>query len=274
MPTVTSRQNAIVARYRAAARGDDRTLMLLDGVHLVADALAAGIALHDVVVAAGADSRDEIVELLRTLERAGIGVVRASTMVMAALSPVRSSSPVVALAARPPTDLAGVYAGRGAALAVVAVDVQDPGNLGAIVRVAEAAGAGGVVAAGASADPFGWKALRGSMGSALRLPIAHGLESQEAIADARARGCRIVATAPRDGRSIFDVDLAAATAILVGGEGPGLPATIVDQADERATIPMRVPVESLNAAVTAAVVLYEAHRQRVHEDTKGTKPGP
>ena len=89
---------------------------------------------------------------------------------MDALSPVRSSSAIVALAERPRDRSTRVYAGAGP-LVVIAVDVQDPGNLGAIVRVAEAAGATGVVAAGASADPFGWKALRGSMGSALRLPI-------------------------------------------------------------------------------------------------------
>ena len=116
------------------------------------------------------------------------------------------------------------YGGAEAALVVTAIDVQDPGNLGAIVRVAEAAGATGFVAAGGSANPFGWKALRGSMGSALRLPIASELGAEEAVAAARAHGCRVVATVPRDGRSLFDVDLTGPIAILVGGEGPGLDA--------------------------------------------------
>ena len=88
------------------------------------------------------------------------------------------------------------------------LDVQDPGNLGAIVRVAEAGGATGVLAAGASADPFGWKALRGSMGSALRFPIVDRVDDVGlAAAEARKRGCQIVATVPRGGRSLFDVDL-------------------------------------------------------------------
>ena len=108
------------------------------------------------------------------------------------------------------------------ALVVAAIDVQDPGNLGAIVRVAEAAGASGVLAAGGSANPFSWKALRGSMGSALRLPIASGMTGEEAVADAVQHGCRVIAAVPRDGISVFDVDLSGPIAVLIGGEGPGL----------------------------------------------------
>ena len=145
---------------------------------------------------------------------------------------------------------------------VIAADVQDPGNVGAIVRVAEAAGATGVVAAGACADPFGWKALRGSMASALRVPVAVGADADAAVTDARRHGCQIVATTAREGREPFDVDLARPTAVLIGNEGSGLPAALVAAADHRVTIPMKPPVESLNAAVTAALIIYEARRQR------------
>jgi RNA methyltransferase, TrmH family len=145
---------------------------------------------------------------------------------------------------------------------VIAVDVQDPGNVGAIVRVSEAGGAAGFVAGGACACPFGWKAMRGSMGSALRLPIAVQRDAASTIAEPRRHGCRIVAAVPRDGRSIFQVDYAGSVAILIGGEGTGLPAPVVAAADERVTVPMQPPVESLNAAVTAALIVYEAFRQR------------
>jgi len=269
--TVTSRHNPIVARYRAAARGEDRSLMLVDGVHLVADALAAAVALHDVTVAAGADTRPDAAALLDALTRARVPFVTASAAVMAALSPVRSPSPIVALAQRPPIDDSRVYAARdpdgphgssAEPFVVIATDIQDPGNLGAVVRVAEAAGASGVVAAGACADPFSWKALRGSMGSAFRLPIGIASDAAAAVSAARARGCRIIATTPRNGRSIFDVDLRCAAAVLIGGEGPGLPRALIERADDRVTIPMASTVESLNAAATAAVILYEAFRQR------------
>jgi TrmH family RNA methyltransferase len=147
-------------------------------------------------------------------------------------------------------------------LVVVAVDILDPGNVGAIVRVAEAAAATGLVAAGACADPFGWKALRGSMGSAFRLPIVAAASVADAVATARERGCRIVATVPRRGRSLYDATLAGALAILVGSEGAGVSQALIDSADELITIPMRPPVESLNTAVAASLVLYEAHRRR------------
>jgi TrmH family RNA methyltransferase len=180
---------------------------------------------------------------------------------MDALSPVRSSSTVVALAERPSTSDQTLYKDI-APLIVIAVDIQDPGNVGAITRVAEAGGASGMIAAGASAAPFGWKALRGSMGSALRLPILVQPSADRAVADARGHGCRIVATTPRDGRSLFEADYTGPIAILIGGEGPGLPPALVEGADERVTIPMQAPVESLNAAVTAALLVYEARRQR------------
>jgi TrmH family RNA methyltransferase len=167
---------------------------------------------------------------------------------------------LVALAQRPVRSEEALY--RNTPLVVVACDVQDPGNIGAMARVAEAAGASGMVAAGESADPFGWKALRGSMGSALRLPIVSDPHVPHALAEARSRGCRLLALSPRAELSIFDSDLRGPLAMLVGGEGAGLPEQVLQQTDIRLRVPMRPPVESLNAAVTAALVLYEASRQR------------
>jgi len=261
MKRITSRHNPLVAQYRATSRGETRDLMLLDGAHVVNEGLAAGVQLQSVVVAATATGQPEIAELLRRLGDRGVEATVAAQTVMDALSPVRSASRIVALAKRPHADTGRMYAGRRP-LVVIAIDVQDPGNVGGIVRVAEAAGATGLVAAGQSADPLGWKALRGAMGSAFRLPLFRSDSAADAIGEARRHGCRIVATRPRGGRSLHDTDLTDAVAILIGGEGAGLAPTIVASADERMTIPMRPPVESLNAAATAAVILYEAARQR------------
>jgi len=258
---ITSRHNPLVARFRDAARGATGEVMLLDGAHLVADALAAEVAVTEAAVTTASREKPEIEDLVRLLHARGADVAIVTPAVMDAISPVRSPSGIVALAARPASREADVYAGA-APLVVVAVDVQDPGNLGAIVRVAEAGGATGVVAAGRSADPFGWKALRGSMGSALRIPIAVRGHADQAVADARRHGCRIIATAPREGQSLFAVNLKTPTAVLIGGEGPGLPPALLDAADDRVTIPMQSPVESLNTAVAAALIVYEAHRQR------------
>jgi len=266
--TITSRQNPLVARFRDAARGDAGEMILLDGAHLVGEAIDAGISVQIAAVTPAASEKDDIRPLLAALARAGADIASVAAPVMDAISPVRSSSGIVALAERPPAADDRVY-GAQPPLVVVAVDVQDPGNVGAIIRVAEAAGATGVVAAGASANPFGWKALRGSMGSGLRLPLASGPSPAAAVADAKRRGCRVIATAPREGTSLFDIDLSGPIAVLIGGEGPGLGSPLLDAADQRVTIPMQPPVESLNAAVTAALILYEARRQR--SPTKHTK---
>jgi TrmH family RNA methyltransferase len=262
---ITSRHNPLVARYRAAVRGD-ADVVLLDGAHLVGDALRAGVAVQHAATTAAVQARADVGSLLAALAGAGAEIATVSENVMDALSPVRSSSGVVALAARPVHALERVYAGD-APLVVVAVDVQDPGNLGAIARVAEAGGATGMVAAGASADPFGWKALRGSMGSSLRLPVATAT-ADAALAAARRRGCSVVAAAPRDGRPLYDVALKGPLVILIGGEGQGLSPAVADAADERITIPMQAPVESLNTAVAAALIVYEARRQRMGSATK------
>jgi TrmH family RNA methyltransferase len=147
-------------------------------------------------------------------------------------------------------------------LALILGDVQDPGNVGAIIRAAEGCGATGVVVTTGAADPFSWKALRGGMGSTFRLPIATGQSLDAAVSRARATGLRVIATTARDGTPLPACDLRRGCAILLGGEGSGLPAAIVEEADERVTIPMQAPVESLNVAIAAALVLYEAARQR------------
>ena len=235
--------------------------MLLDGPHLVSDGLSAGVTIRQAAVRADALGGAELAALVERLTRARIDVTSVAAPVMAALSPVKSPSAIVALADRPHTSPDRLYAAPSP-LVAVAADVQDPGNLGAIVRVAESAGATGLIAAGRCADPYGWKTLRGSMGSGLRLPILPQRDVAAAVGQARLSNCRIVALIPRRGRSLYDLDYTAPIAILIGGEGPGLPAAVVEEADDRVTIPMQAPVESLNAAVATALVLYEARRQR------------
>ena len=262
MKRITSRQNALVARCRAVAKGAEPGLMLLDGLHLVAAAAAAGLRLRDVLIASDAVERRDIQALIARLTRDGADIAAASAPVMAAASLVRSSSPIVAIAERP-THIEDRLFAAPVPLVLIACDVQDPGNVGAIARVSEAGGVSGMIAAGECADPYGWKALRGSMGSSFRLPIGIRASADEAITQARQHGCRIVAAVPREGGSMFVTDLRGPVALCVGGEGRGLPRSVIDNADRLVTIPMRPPVESLNTAVTAALLVYEAHRQRL-----------
>ena len=139
------------------------------------------------------------------------------------------------------------------------VDVQDPGNAGSVIRCADALAAAGVLALGASADPGGWKALRGAMGSTFRVPVARG-EVDAAIALARARGRVIAAATPRGGIPLGAEAFTRPMLLLLGNEGGGLPARYLGGVDLAITVPMRAGVESLNLAVTAALVLWESTR--------------
>ena len=145
---------------------------------------------------------------------------------------------------------------------VVLVEVQDPGNVGTIVRSAEAFGATGLAATRGTANPFSPKALRASAGSALRLPVLAGASAPVLLTQLRASGVRIFAASSERGAAPHESNLRAAAALLIGNEGGGLPPEVERSADARIRIPVAAPVESLNAAVAASVLLYEAARQR------------
>jgi RNA methyltransferase, TrmH family len=263
MTRLSSRRHPLVSACRAIARGGGETAdrMLLDGVHLVLDAVAAGITLHCAAFTPRALSTGEGARLADALSRRSVDIVEVTESVMEAMSPVSSPSGVVAIGVRPDRSLARTLE-VAPQLVVAAVDVQEPGNVGAIVRAAEACGATGTAFCGVSADPFGWKALRGSMGSALRLPVATGLSVDATLRALTERGITIVATLPSGGERPETFDFRQPAALLFGGEGPGLPASALAAADCRVSIPMRAPVESLNVAVAVALLTYEAARQR------------
>ncbi len=261
MRRISSRQNPVVARFRDAARGRGSVgIVLLDGEHLVEEALDSGVPLDTVAFTERSiDARAD--GLVDRVLRSGANAVRVPPAVMAAMSPVREPSGIVALAKMEAASLETV-ASRTPQLVALVAGVQDAGNVGAIVRAADGCAATGVIATEGTADPLGWKALRGSMGSAFRVPIAARETLGRAIQHLKQRKVAIVATVPRGGRPLPECDLTSPVAILLGAEGPGLPDEVVSAADLRVTIPMRPPVESFNVAITAALMLYAAAQQR------------
>jgi TrmH family RNA methyltransferase len=258
---ISSRQNPLVRQFRDAAHGDAGDAMLLDGAHLIEEALVSGVAI-DVAAFGERLGNGPLADRLR---REGIKTILVTDAVLTAISPVQTPSGVVGIGRRPTITLEDVFAATPPLVAVLH-DVQDPGNVGAVVRAAEGCGATGVICSERTADPFGWKALRGGMGSTFRLPVAAARPLEEAIALARSRGLRVFATTTRGGASLPDCDLRGPAAVIFGGEGAGLPEALIEAADARLTIPMKAPVESLNVAIAAALVLYEAARQR-HRET-------
>lgn len=287
MERITSRQNAIVKRFRDLARssrtmphdpsatggrGTDVTAqggqaldVLLDGEHLVQEALLCDI---HVEIAAFSDTQlanvhSPVARIARDVKDRGGRVLAVTDQVLAALSPVQHPSGVVAIATARPADVRVVLtAVSDLPLVLILAGLQDPGNVGAIVRAAAGFGASGVIAIEGSANPFGWKALRGAMGGTFRIPVsARGL-LPDVIAAARDEGVRIVAAVPRGGTPLPDLDLRAPTAIVLGSEGTGLSEAVMATVHETVSIPMQAPFESFNVAMAASVILYEATRQR------------
>lgn len=255
---ITSRHHPIVKEFRDLARGGG-PLMLLDGWHLLGEAASARIAVDTIAICGPPTAQEQ--RLIDRLRGAGAAIIEVSGTVLNALSPVNSPTGVVASARRPAVDAAAILS-PAPALVLAATGLQDPGNAGAIIRSAAAAGATGVALDEASADPWGWKALRASMGSAFHVPVIRSRSLATLVDEWRATGLQIAATVPRHGTPMHDADLRVPTALLLGGEGAGLPEDVVAAADLRVSIPMRRGIESLNAAVAAAVLLYEAQRQR------------
>jgi len=265
MRSITSQQNPLVARFRTLAESADITgaRVLLDGVHLVRDAQESGHAFEIAAVSSSRMATDtEEGRVAQALERAGVEVVRAPDPVFAAMSPVRTPSGLVAIAMRRPASASEVCSAPDA-LVLVAIDVQDPGNVGALVRTAEAGGMSGMFVTGASANPFSWKAIRGSMGSTLRLPVVSGMPTASVVTCLRSGGIRSIAAVPHGGEDPDAIDWRGKVALIVGGEGAGLSVEIASQCDGLVSIPMAARVESLNVATAGAILIYAARRARL-----------
>jgi len=262
--TITSRANPLLKRLHALKRRSTREpdLVLLEGIRLLREAAEAGLEVLEVAASEGrADGAadPERDALLALLEHGGARVHRVSPALLQSLSELATGPGLLAVARRPPPLESRLEPG---ALVLVAAGVQNPGNLGALLRSAEAAGAAGALLGPGCADPFSWKSLRGAMGSAFRLPIARH-EGVDALLDqVRASGLRLLAADAAGGTPWDRVDYRPGTAIAVGGEGGGLPPALLAAAAERVRIEMPAPVESLNVAVAASVLLFEAARQR------------
>ena len=258
---ISSRQHPIVQACRrlAAGRGDEGTV-LLDGEHLVDEAVRARVVLRALITR----SPESAVVVRAAL--AGAKVYVGTPAVLEAASPVRTPGEMVAIANWTPTPLtAALIAGSGVTVALL--DVQDPGNVGSVIRSADALGAAAVVAVGSTADPSGWKALRGAMGSTFHLPVARG--NVDVLFDAaRQAKAPVIATTLHDGEPLNRARLTGPAVILLGNEGAGLSSTIVQRADVRLHVPMRSGVNSLNVAVTAALILYESGRQQPLRPTR------
>jgi len=257
---INSTKNPIVQRFRRAAAGDDSAVLVADGVTLVAEALAARLPMREVAVSPRLESSARGAELSEQLRRRGLVGCSCSDGVLGRLSHLTTHQGVVAIVERPRARLDDML--TGVPLLLVAAGVRDPGNLGALVRTAEAAGVSGVVVLAGGADPFRDKAVRGSAGSVFRVPVVAGVEPSEFADWCDAHGIAIVVSDGGASEVFSDTDLRGPIAITLGAETGGIPAALLARADRSVAIPMAGAVDSLNVSVAAGIMLFEARRQR------------
>jgi TrmH family RNA methyltransferase len=177
------------------------------------------------------------------------------------IAPSDAPQGVAALLKLPAFSSAQLLGRSGEGPIVVAAGLQDPGNLGTILRSAEAFGAAGIFLTEGTVSPYNSKVLRGSAGSVFRLPWLR-ISAAELIPLLRARGVRLLATSSHQGTPLPQISWTLPLAIFIGNEGAGLSRELTGQMDETLAIPQAAPVESLNAGVAASIVLYEAARNR------------
>jgi TrmH family RNA methyltransferase len=273
---ITSRDNQWLKRFRSALAGEREGggVVGVEGLRMVEAALGSGLRVEALLVS---DSGERHIARLAPLLKSGARVLRTSDRLFAGVADTKTPQGIAALVQTRQAALEDIL--RAPALVVVLVGVQDPGNVGTILRAAEAFGATGAATSSfgelGTADPLGPKALRASAGSALRLPILHGLSAATLISQLQAAGVKAYAATKEPSEPSprakalrpWNVDWKSPAAILIGNEGAGLPDDIVRAADACVSIPQAaaltpVGVESLNAAMAATVLLYEAMRQR------------
>lgn len=263
---ITSARNDRVRYARKLGRRRFRQRegrFLIEGPRLVGEALASGVAFHSVFVCPELFPAERG-ELLAALPP-GVPVYElapAAFREVALTDSPQGIAAVVAMRAWSWEDCCRPPAVGGAELVVLVDGLQDPGNLGTILRTAEALGASGVLIGLGSVDPWNPKAVRASMGAVFRFPFAVEVDLPARAGDLRRRGLQVLVAAARASRPAYAADWRRPTAVVLGNEGAGVSQAVSAQADGAVCVPMPGRAESLNAGMAAGILLYEALRQR------------
>lgn len=259
---LTSLQNPLVKQMRKLHRTRERQqqrLLLLEGTHLLQEACAAQIPLGTLCgTPEWIQGHEQLwAQASQTAQRSEL----VSPEVLQAIATTVHPDGVVATVEQSHVHTHGT---QFTSLGVVLETIQDPGNLGTIIRTTSAAGAEGLLLSSDSVDPNNPKVLRASAGQWFRLPIAVSLDLKTDLSHYQSQGMQIVATVPTTEQTYWQVDWQKPSLILLGNEGAGLSSDLLELADCQVTIPLTPGVESLNVAIACALILYEAKRQRVN----------
>jgi RNA methyltransferase, TrmH family len=262
---ISSKSNSKIKEIRLlkqAKHRRDRGVFFAEGVRLVEEALRSAPHFLQMIYSPRLEENPRGVALLSLARRRlpGVEWLQVSDEVLDSLSDAQSHQGVLAVLGKKESRWEDFWKREG--LVLVLCELQDPGNLGTIFRVAEAGRAAGLILSPGTLDPYGPKVVRASMGSLFRLPFLVDQNPLECLADLRSRGYRVWAAGVESGAGLWEVDLRPPTAVLFGQEGAGLHPKLLEATDGVITVPMDPEVNSLNVAVCAGLVVYEAFRQQ------------
>ena len=259
---ISSRQNTLVKDLRRSfsqAEPTDQGAVAIEGLRIIEEAIRSGLRFEAIFFSESGSAH--AARLLPQISSHTEALLLPDDVFSSAVSTERPQG-VAALVKLKPAKLEDLLNQVSPDFLLVAAGgIQDPGNLGTIIRSAEAFSARGVLLGEKTVSHFNPKVVRASAGSVFRQPLVK-VRLGDAILQLRQHGVRVVASSSHKGRALDQVDLSGPLGLVVGNEGAGLPNEILSQADELVTIPHSSRVESLNAGIAASILLYEAARQR------------
>lgn len=265
IPVISSRDNQRLVNARRVRDHHDGDRVFIEGKRLSVEAIRSGLTVHECFVSDRFSGSADNAEMLSHLQETARYVFELPDRIFRTIAGTENSQGIILIADRPKSAVAEMerrIAERvGIPVVVMLYQINNPSNLGAVLRSAEASGASGVIITTASADAFSPKAVRASMGAAFRIPIWQGAAFDAAIKWARTNGLVPTATSAGSNCEYTSADWCKPRLLIFGSEAHGLAATELSQVDERVKISMESPVESLNLAVAAGIMLYEARRQ-------------
>jgi len=261
--SITSRDNSLLRRFRAVRDGNVTESIFVEGLRLCQEALLSGLQIEAVVYSDEIARKPRAAELIDQLGGVCDRLAAVTENLLASISYTKTPQGIVLLAARPQFDENSFNAHQTLnPLLVVLHGINNPVNVGAILRTAEAAGVTGAIATMNTSDPYSPKSLRGAMGSAFRLPIWTGASYEAVISWCADRQIQTVCADVEGSRLYTDLDWTSAKALILGPESTGLNADEMALTEAVVRIPMSGKVESLNVGMASAIILFEAARQR------------
>lgn len=263
---ITSRDNQSLKLARKVRDNKVDDLIFIEGVRLVEEALISDLLLHECFVSAEFAKSQRRMELLNALVKTdGIQLFEVPDSIFQTLADTNHSQGVILIAKRPQNGQSLIEErlkkGDGLPIVIFLYEINDPSNVGAVMRTAEAAGAEGVIISSNSSDAFSSKALRVAMGAAFRLAIWHSVDIENVLLWAREHDLRATAADTHAEKAYINIDWKTPRLLVLGSEAHGLSRSVLEKIDETINIPMENNVESLNLAVSCGVILFEAKRQ-------------